>query len=185
MSEGRRSGGVLVKIRTGEAVDVERLCREMLAAADLPEDAEVWACQHPCVSGHAHVTEALVVSAPDAVDRSSVRRAAADAASSVARSPDPGVEAVAVAHPAWFAESIRHASRTAFVWDARAKSVATREYVHDEWHGRAWQMLHGWLATVRESVAVEHPRALNPHQCATQLLAALSASTALAHDAYE
>ena len=186
---GLVSDGVFIRVRTTDPVDAGAWCRAVYGAMNLCTDAEIWACEHPCVSGDAHVFEALLwsrgLSNEAALCATRVGHVAL-AATLHGHATVHAVEAAAVVSPAWFAESIRHASRTAYAWSAGTADAAgamdVREYCHDDWHGRGWAMLHGWLATAVEHVGVMHPRALSAHACAAELFEAVSVKAAVRPD---
>lgn len=173
--------GMFFRIQSKQEIPATDWCRAFFEATEppgpSPPDAEVWACQHPCVSGDGYVFEALLCRKDDWPQGRSARvlacRAFVATAGVVGIDGFTAVEVAEVSNPAWFAESIRHASRTAHVWSAASSTMDVREYCHDDWHGDGWAMLHGWLATVQEHVDVMHPRALSAHACAAQLFSAL------------
>jgi hypothetical protein len=75
------------------------------------------------------------------------------------------VLASAVRSPDWFAESIARAAgreARAWRWDAASRAVEADPPPAIE-QSDGWCMLEGWLATHRERVDVQHPRALSAH----------------------
>lgn len=190
------SGGVFVRVMTAAALDIEAWCEGMLRLLGGTDASrfDVWCCHHWSLGRDdmPFITEALVERwySPGGVAVARVAHAALDAAARVrggSMASKVAVEACGVTNPRWFAESIRTAAefpgaRAALLrtWDPKARCVVTSPAPDAIWdgrdwdaRGRAWAMLHGWLASHTEVTDVWHPRSLNAATSATGLVSCL------------
>lgn len=172
-------GAAFVRVRTSDGVPLDEWARGVTRSLGRMDSTrwDLSCCQH-WAFGHdlPFVLEALVVRSGDLpCDVAHVANAAVDVAESLRKSAALAAEACGVLCRQWFAVSIRAASKTAYTWDPSSKCVLSVQAFPYEESSAAdpWTMLHGFLASEVEVADVWHPRALNAHTAAAQMVAVM------------
>lgn len=170
-------GAAFVRVRSSEHVPLDAWARGVTRALAQLDNTrwDVSCCEHWAFGQDLpFVVEALVQRSGDAPwDVAKIANVALDVADT--HKATVAVDACGVMCRQWFQVSIRAASKLAYTWDPVAKCVMSCEAFPYEESKAAdpWVMLHGFLASEVEAADVWHPKALNAHTSAAQLVAVM------------